>query len=167
MFRCEKLWIGEHVAAQINHVNLEKILRDATPKAIEGVAVDEAAIGDEGLHALVAHPVRGPTEKPPVHVVELGFLRRALLDAGALDALVDAAIFAVLAILAFVLLVGVIGRATDDDRNFPPVLPLDALDVFYRQRPKKVFLITGKFSQSRDIFQCVDKAQVGIFGEFS
>ena len=94
-----ELGVRAHVAAQIDHVNVAKLVGHHLAKAVKRAALDKGAIGDEGNNAVVAQPVAGPAVEAGVHVVELRFLRGAVLDVGVFDALVDCRVFAVLVVV--------------------------------------------------------------------
>ena len=79
VLRAAQLRVGAHVAAEIDDVDLGELLRHRLAKAVEGAAFDEAAVGDEGQHAVRVQPVAGPAEEARIHVVELGLLRGALV----------------------------------------------------------------------------------------
>ena len=140
---------------------------DRLAEAVEGAAFDEAAVGDEGQHAVVVQAVRRPAEEPRIHVVDLGLLRGRRLDVGRLDPLVDLRVFAVLVVVVLVLLVGVVGRVADDDADLALVLALDALDVLVRHAAEQVVLVAGLDAEPSDIVERVDEAEVRELGELA
>ena len=85
----ESFGVRHDVAPKIHDPHLVELARHNLSKAIEGSRVDKAAVADESQHAIFGQPVAGPAKEPGIHVVELGFLRRAGGDVGLLDPLVD------------------------------------------------------------------------------
>ena len=138
-------------------------MRHRFAKTIEGAAFDEAAVGDESQHAVVAQAVARPAEKARIHVVEFGLLRVAFGDVGVLDALVDFGIFAVLVVVVFVGLIGVVRRVADDDADAFAVLAFDACNVFLADAAENIRRRASRGGVQADIVQRVHKTQIGEF----
>ena len=163
VFGTTQLGVGAHIATQVHHVDVGKLLRHGFAETIEGAALDKTAVGDKGQHTVFVQPVAGPAEEAGVHVVELGLLRGALSDVGLFDALVDVRVFAVLVVVVLVGLVGVVRRVANDDADAPPVLPLDTGDVFFRDAAEQIGVHTPGRGVQAHVVQRVHKAQAGEF----
>src|SRR5699024_2831022 len=58
------------VPPQVEAVNRAELIDQAPTEPVGGVAVDVPAVGHEADHALVVHPVRGPTDRTNIGVVQ-------------------------------------------------------------------------------------------------
>ena len=65
------------IPAQIDNPPLGKLVADNAAESVRRVGVYKAAVGDERNDALFAQPVRCPTKKPYIHVVQLRFSERS------------------------------------------------------------------------------------------
>ena len=81
-------------------------------------------------------------------------------DVGLLDALVDLRVFAVLVVVVFVGLVGVVRRVADDDADLAAVLALDARDVLFADAAEQVVRDAVRRGVQAHVVQRVDEAQV-------
>ena len=163
MFGAAQLGVGAHVAAQVHYINVAEFLRHRFAEAIEGAALDKAAVGDKSQHAVLAQAVARPAEEARVHVVELGLLRGARVDVGVFDALVYAWVFAVLVVVVFVGLVGVVRWVADNHADALAVLPLDARDVLLAHAAENIRRRSGSGGVQTDVIQRIDKTQIGKF----
>ena len=161
VFGAAQFWVGAHVAAQIDHVNIGKLLRHGFTETVKRAAFNKTAVGDKGQNAVFIEPVAGPAEKAGVHVVQLGFLRRTLKNIGLLDTGINLRVHPVFIVVVFIGLVGVVGRVANDDADAAAVLALDAGDVFFTHAAKQVGAHAFGCGVQAHVVQRVNKAQVG------
>ena len=134
MLASRELGIGAHVASQIDNIDMAEFACEHLAETVERPALNKRPVGNKRNNAASVEPIHCPTVKPRVHIIHLGLLRRALLDERILDPLVDVGVFAVLVIVIFVHLVGVVRRVADNDRYLLFVLALYPRSILGGQR---------------------------------
>ncbi len=104
-------------ANKLYNPDLIELLCNCLAKSIESPAVNEASVGYECNNAVAidVQSIRGPSEKPRIHVVYFGLLRGRRFDVCVFYQLVDFRIFSVLVIVVLTLLIGIVWWIADDN----------------------------------------------------
>ena len=118
------------VPTQVKHEHIVELLVQAGAEPVEGVATDPAAVAHEGHHALLAHAVARPAERPDVGVVERVLVRGVgLRHVGFGDPCVERGVGIVLVVVVGALLAHRVGRVAHDHADGQGVLDAHAVGV--------------------------------------
>jgi hypothetical protein len=81
---------------------MAKVILYNSSKTIERAAINKTAVGNKCYYTIIVNSVHCPAVETGVHIVNLSFLRCAMLNVGFLNALIDVWVLAVLVVLVLV-----------------------------------------------------------------
>ena len=102
-------------------------------------------VGYKSNNAFVTNPIAGPAKCFYIGIIQcIGKCRRRIMDIGFVNSPVEPRIFAVLVVVIFVELPGVVGRVADDDKDVGGLLALHPLAVFGAKEVKTGLWLLGQ-----------------------